>query len=103
MSRVLHPSEKNYSATELEMLAVYWSISKLFVFLEGSRFQLVTDHSALRQMFSLKTENRRLRKWSVELSPYKPYMSIIHRPGKENGAADCLSRLFKDEPDIEED
>ena len=52
VSRVLTPAEKNYTTTD-ECLAMVWSIKKLRPYLEGYRFTMVTDHSALRWLCNL--------------------------------------------------
>jgi len=59
-SRSLLPAEKNYSATELECLAVVWAIKKFHHYLHGKHFLVITDHSALCHLFNVTTPNGRL-------------------------------------------
>lgn len=92
ISRVLAPAEKNYSATELECLAIVWSLKKLHPYLDGCKFELITDHSALQWILSYSGNNRRLSKWSFELQEYAPFMTIVHRPGLVHSNVDPLSR-----------
>jgi len=46
-SRSLRSAEQNYSATELEALALDQSLRKFQPFLEGEEIVAITDHSAL--------------------------------------------------------
>jgi RNase H-like domain found in reverse transcriptase len=48
ISRSLRPAEKNYAATELECLAVVWTLKKLAHYVNDAQLILVTDHSALK-------------------------------------------------------
>ena len=53
--RSLNKSEKNYSITELEALAVVEGVKKYSShLLHGSKFQIITDHSALCWLFNQK-------------------------------------------------
>ena len=47
-SRTLAPAEKNYGITELECLAIIWAVKYFRHYLCGSKFTIITDHSALK-------------------------------------------------------
>ena len=74
------------------MFGCSWAVKKLHPYLDGSKFDLITDHSALQWLFNFKGTNRRLLNWCVELQNYKEYMTIIHRPGTKHTNVDALSR-----------
>lgn len=90
-SRSLQPAEKNYSATELECLAVVWAIGKFHQYLHGKRFTLITDHSALCHLFNTTTPSGRLARWVLKLQVYD--FDTIHRAGKTHSNVDSLSRI----------
>lgn len=52
-SSILSNSEKNDSASEIEM-AVVWAIEKFRGYVQGSKFTVITDHSALVWLNKLK-------------------------------------------------
>jgi hypothetical protein len=54
ISRTLRPAEHSYTSTEIECLAVVWDLQKLQHYLDGSTFTLVTDHNAIKWIWSLK-------------------------------------------------
>lgn len=90
-SRSLSKPEKNYSATELECLAVVWAVGHFHAYLHGKRFTLVTDHSALCYLFNSATPTGRLARWVMKLQPYD--FKIIHRAGRKHSNVDSLSRI----------
>jgi transposase InsO family protein len=92
LSRTLSPAESNYTITELECLAIVWSVRKLHTYLDGVKFTLITDHSALQWLFDFRGSNRRLVRWSLELQPYRDWMTIKYREGRIHLNADPLSR-----------
>ena len=49
-SRGLTPAEKNYGITDLETLAVVWSISHFHYYLYGHKVTVYTDHSAVKSV-----------------------------------------------------
>ena len=59
-SRQLHARERNYSASELEGLAVVEAIRHFEIYLFGAAFTVVTDHKALTHLFSSSVLNAKL-------------------------------------------
>jgi hypothetical protein len=102
-SRSLKPAEKNYSAIELEALAIWWSITQKFrTYIEGQQFILQTDHKPLLSLMKKPYHNARIERWMTMLQQYD--MVIQHISGKDNTTADALSRYPVDQPDtLEED
>ena len=92
-SRSLTGTQKNYTATELEMLAVVWAVEHFRPYLEYRHFTLLTDHSALTYMKNntLKELSGKQARWILRLQPYN--FTIKYRPGEKNANADALSRL----------
>ncbi|KAH9263603.1 hypothetical protein BASA83_012986 [Batrachochytrium salamandrivorans] len=46
-ARAINSSEKNYSATKRELLAIVFALGKFHYYIWGSHFDLFTDHRAL--------------------------------------------------------
>lgn len=90
-SRTLSASERNYSVTERECLAVVWGISNHRQYLEGFEFKVITDHSSLKWLLNLKDPTGRLARWSLKLQQYR--FDVEYRKGSQNVVADTLSRI----------
>ena len=93
-SRQLNAQEVKYSTSELELLAVVWSMYHFRYYLYGNRFELITDHkallSALRNNRANKTYQSRLVRWVDKLLPFD--FTVTHLAGSEMGITDYLSR-----------
>ena len=59
-------------------------------YLLGTRFTVVTDHSALTKLKTMSNSNPRLMRWVLKLQGYD--FDVVHRPGREHVDADFLSR-----------
>jgi transposase InsO family protein len=90
-SRTLRNSEKNYSATKLEMLAVIYFMKYYRSYLLGREFTIRTDHGALTWLYSFKQPVGQVARWLETLSEYR--CKIIHRPGRVHSNVDPLSRI----------
>lgn len=90
LSRSLTRSEKNYSVTERECLAVIYAVEKLRCYLEGYKFTVLTDHHSLVWLNSMKEPKGRLARWVLRLQQFD--YDIVHRRGVDNVVPDVLSR-----------
>ena len=89
----LTETERRYSQTEKEALAIVWSCEKFHLYLYGIEFDLITDHNPLEVIYSEKSKpSARIQRWVLRLQSYA--FRVIYRPGKDN-VADSLSRLVK--------
>lgn len=93
MSRTLSPTERNYSVTERETLAVITALEHWRCYLDnGQQFTVYTDHSALKWFLSISNPTGRLARWGVRLSTFNFVMK--HRKGVDNVIPDALSRAL---------
>ena len=89
-SRALSDTEKRYSQTEKEALAIIWAVEHFHLFIYGSEFTLVTDHKPLEIICGQRTTktSARIEKWVLRLLPYA--FKIVYKSGTNN-PADYLS------------
>ena len=62
-SRALKPSEKNYSVTELETLAVVWAVTHFHYYLYGNSVTVLTDHSAVKAVLEMSNPMGKHARW----------------------------------------
>ena len=93
-SRSLGDTERRYSQTEKEALALVWSCERFNLYLYGlPEFDLVTDHQALKTIYGPTSKpSARIERWVLRLQPFN--YKVRYVTSREN-IADALSRLTK--------
>ncbi|OWZ10181.1 LOW QUALITY PROTEIN: hypothetical protein PHMEG_00017007 [Phytophthora megakarya] len=66
-SKVTSTTEAKYGITELEFLAVVWSIKLFRPYLYGRRFTITTDHAALKCLMKSPNLTGKLHRWALLL------------------------------------
>ena len=105
-SRFLTDTETRYAVIELELLAVAWATKKCRIFLSGlPMFTVITDHNPLVPILNNhrldEIENPRLQRLRTHLLAYN--FIAKWQKGKDNDAADALSRHPCSQPTTGED
>ncbi|XP_047325223.1 uncharacterized protein LOC124929014 [Impatiens glandulifera] len=91
ISKGLGPKLQALSAYEREMLAVLHAIKKWRSYLQFKPFIIKTDHEALKHLLEQKIKHPSQEKWLYKLLGFE--FSVQYKKGKENVAADALSRI----------
>lgn len=97
-SETMQGAEHNYHIHDKELLAVVRALQCWRAELIGLQaevpFLVITDHEALKYFSTKRLLNARQAGWAELLAQY--HFQITYRPGKENAAADALSRKTED-------
>ena len=89
-SRLCTSTERNYSITERQTLAVIHCLEHFGDMILRYKIRVWTDHTAIQNLFTHNNFIGRLARWFVTLQNYE------YIPGKKNTAADALSSIFLD-------
>lgn len=90
MIKLLAGKHKAFSIYEKEMLAIVLALQKWRPYLLGRHFKIKTNHQSLKFLIQQRTSTPMQQKWLIKLMGYD--FEIIYKKGKENVAADALSR-----------
>src|SRR5436190_16798188 len=96
LSRTLQSSEKNYTTTEKELLAILYCLEKARYIVLGTDLTILTDNHALVFLKTCRLLNARLTRWILAIQDYN--FKIIHQAGIQNQVADTLSRIRLNQP-----
>ena len=90
-SRKLQKTERNYSTTEREALAVVSALKEFYPYVYGFSCRLITDHNPLTSLRGLKDIGGRLTRWLIFLQQFN--LEFQYKPGRYHTNADTLSRI----------
>jgi hypothetical protein len=90
VNRHLTKAERNYSATERELLALVYCAQKCLPYIYGRHIVFVTDHEPLATMKKLKNPTGRIGRLLNKIQDLD--YEIVYQPGHLNTTADLLSR-----------
>ena len=91
-ARTLSASERKYSATRRELLAIVFSLKKFHPYLYGIQFTMYTDHNSLIYIHTQKDLNAMMSDWLETILSYD--FTVIHLPGILNFLPDAMSRML---------
>ena len=66
-SRTLDETQRNYTVTEKELLAIVFALERFRSYLLGSKVVVFTDHAAIRHLMNKKDSKARLIRWILLL------------------------------------
>jgi hypothetical protein len=91
----LSESEQNYNTTEREGLAMVYALHNFRHYLLGKRFEMFTDHSALKYLLNKPVLGGRICIWPLLFQEFD--FEVIVKPRKLNARPDHLSRVTNGE------
>lgn len=92
LSRTLNDSERRYTVSEREMLAIVYAIKYWRNYLMGYQFTVYCDHLPLKFLFSSKDSYNKLFRMKLFLANFD--FVVLYKQGKSNIVPDFLSRYL---------
>lgn len=91
LSKALSNQHKRLSIYEKEFLALIMAVEKWRQYLQGQEFVIRTDHESLAYLTKQNLHSHMQRRDMTRLMGL--HFKVVYRKGKENVAADALSRV----------
>ena len=95
ISKALSAKHQGLSMYENELFAIVYAVSKWHQYLSGRHFTIRTDHHSLKYLLQQRITFPGQHSWLTKLMGYD--YDICYKKGKDNVAADALSRLHSGE------
>jgi len=96
VSRKLDAAELKYSPTEKEYLAIVWGIRKLRCYLEAYRFDVITDHLALKWLDQIeKKDCQKLQQYQHDVHYRRQTLEHLQRLTQGEHQCKWLQRKMK--------
>ena len=89
--RSLTKDEKKWDTTDKECLAIVEGLRHYEPYVSNQQVTIYTDHWALQWLDQKKQNSKRVSRWAIDIQPFRH--KIVYKPGKQNGAADAMSRI----------
>ena len=92
LSKKMNSAQCNYTVYEKELLAIVYALVEWKHYLHGSshRTIIVSDHQPLKWLLTQSSVSARVTRWLDFMGQF--HIGITYKPGRENAAADGLSR-----------
>jgi hypothetical protein len=90
-SRNIYTSERNYTTTEREVLAMVYALENFRHYFLGGHFNMFIDHSTLNYLVNKPLFGGRICRWLLLFQEYD--FEIMVKLGRMNKGPDHLSRL----------
>ena len=91
-SRSLSNTERRYSTTKREALAIVAALKNFRHLVLGYEIEVFTDHQPLRVLFQSKLDTGAIGRWALIVQEFS--LKITYIKGKANILADTLSRIY---------
>jgi hypothetical protein len=90
-SAKLSPTQQRWAIIEKEAYAALWALQKFKHWLFGTRVTLYSDHNPITYLTETTPKSSKLVRWALALQEFN--VSFVYRAGRNNEAADCISRM----------
>ncbi|MBW0518717.1 hypothetical protein O181_058432 [Austropuccinia psidii MF-1] len=92
ISRKIKPTGARYGASQMECLCLVWALEKLYNYLDGRVFDVITDCNALKSLLNMRNPNIHMLRWQIAIQEYRGNMTRVNKAGDIHKNAEGLSR-----------